>query len=220
MNKLSSDEKLLRIIEGASASSQKLSENPVLAKAVKKFNGFNLKSIKEALAQLDFNKLSALSLPSLNKFLIAFAGVLTIVIIYVALSGWRGFNPNLLFLSPQEAAGISKTVLKELDPSLMQDNYAKAQLGRNIFLPFASRAASSAFLEEAEAKEILKNIKLVGIIWSSNPEVMIEDAGGRTYSLKKGEFFDQGQIKIKNIDRNSALLEVITDEGARDYILR
>jgi len=66
----------------------------------------------------------------------------------------------------------------------------------------------------------LKDFKLVGIIWSRNPEVMIENAkDSRTYTLKKGESLNE-QFKIKEISRNSTILEVNLGSGTREYELR
>ena len=81
-------------------------------------------------------------------------------------------------------------------------------------------------IKVSEAKELLvehlsnEALKLVGIIWSANPEVMIENSkDSRTYTLKKGESLSD-QFKIKEISRSSAILVVTTPAGSKEYELR
>ena len=93
-------------------------------------------------------------------------------------------------------------------------------LKRNFFLPANLKVKGVVSQESAAVSDVLKDLKLVGIIWSQNPEVMIENAkDARTYTLKKGESLNE-QFKVKEISRNSAILEVNLDSGTREYELR
>ena len=74
--------------------------------------------------------------------------------------------------------------------------------------------------DNQDLTESVKVLKLVGIIWSQNPEVMIENSkDSRTYTLKKGDSLGE-QFKIKEISRSSVTLLVTTPEGAKEYELR
>jgi len=102
----------------------------------------------------------------------------------------------------------------------MRKNIGSEKLRRNFFLPAELKVGNITAAESVDILEELKDFKLVGIIWSQNPEVMIENAkDSRTYTLKKGESFNE-QFKIKEISRNSAILEVNLGSGTREYELR
>ncbi|OQB13408.1 MAG: hypothetical protein BWY16_00230 [Candidatus Omnitrophica bacterium ADurb.Bin205] len=226
MDKTSSDEKLLRIIEGASSvsSSNSNSNSRLLDKSGLPNKNtakvpLTFKGLKAQLSKLDLKKAANLSLPAINKVLVGVGVLLTVIFITVA--AWGFFTPDLLLLPPKGGAGISKTVLQDTTLPASSGSYAQFKPERNIFIPFSSsKSQGLASADDAQVKEQIKDVKLVGIIWSSTPEVMIEDGSGRTYSLKKGEAFDQNRIKVKDISRNSAVLEVTTEAGAADYILR
>jgi len=54
--------------------------------------------------------------------------------------------------------------------------------------------------------EVTKNLKLVGIAWSEDPDVMIEDTQHqRTYFLKKGQVMDNG-VKLKAVFKDKVIL--------------
>ena len=85
---------------------------------------------------------------------------------------------------------------------------------RNIF--------SLSFLEHKSIKETdveselqVSDLKLVGVIWSENPQVMIEDTKSKkTYLLNTGDLI--GNVKVKKIQRESVILEA---EG-QEWVLR
>lgn len=66
---------------------------------------------------------------------------------------------------------------------------------------------SEANGSSADIAEKISNLKLVGVIWSNNPQVMIEDVkGNRTYLLSIGE--EMGEIKVKKIFMDKVVLEI------------
>jgi hypothetical protein len=61
-------------------------------------------------------------------------------------------------------------------------------------------------------KEAIKNLRLVGIAWSDDPDVMIEDRKlKRTYFLKRGQSLDNG-VKLQAILRDKIILSFENEE--------
>lgn len=61
-------------------------------------------------------------------------------------------------------------------------------------------------------KEAIKNLRLVGISWSADPDVMIEDTKfKRTYFLKRGQSLDNG-VKLEAILRDKIILSFENEE--------
>jgi len=55
------------------------------------------------------------------------------------------------------------------------------------------------------ATDMVKNLKLVGILWSENPQVMIEDTKQtKTYLLSIGETI--GELQIKRILKDKVVV--------------
>ncbi|MDP2043665.1 MAG: hypothetical protein Q8K15_00680, partial [Candidatus Omnitrophota bacterium] len=104
---------------------------------------------------------------------------------------------------------------------LMRKNILGQDIKRNIFVPPGSKSSAYTQPEGVDLTEQVKDLKLVGIVWSANPEIMIENAkDSRTYLLKKGDAFNNETIKVKEISRNSATLEILTDSGSKVYEIR
>ncbi|MFC1624042.1 hypothetical protein ACFL28_01805 [Candidatus Omnitrophota bacterium] len=81
---------------------------------------------------------------------------------------------------------------------------------RDIFSLIEKEEESDGVLGQAwksnkKIAEAAKNLKLVGISWSRDPDAMIEDAGlGRVFIVKKGE--NIGIIKIEAIFKDKVVL--------------
>jgi hypothetical protein len=61
-------------------------------------------------------------------------------------------------------------------------------------------------------KEAIKNLRLVGIAWSNDPDVMIEDTKvKRTYFLKRGQSLDNG-VKLQAILKDKIILRFENEE--------
>lgn len=61
-------------------------------------------------------------------------------------------------------------------------------------------------------KEAVKNLRLVGISWSNDPDVMIEDRKfKRTYFLKRGQSLDNG-VKLQAVFRDKIILSFEGEE--------
>lgn len=211
MDKISSDEKLLKLIE----SSQGL---PKIKQV-----GFKLKSRR-------FNfKLSSLklrfkpTLSGLNKILFVFAVIFTIIFLYVFLKGSSKTAFEFFSLTSEALSG--KRVEKKSGLGVMSlMEYAGIFKHRNIFIP--PEVKIEEVEEEGNEKklkldDLVKNLKLVGIIWSANPEAMIEDATEtRTLLLKQGDSFGKNLFKVKSVLRNSVILDVFVAGKSMEYELR
>jgi len=215
MDKQTSDERLLKIIE----SSGEARRAQVNVSGAKKLFGqavklkFNLAALKDIFKNLKF------SLAKINTALIGLGIFLTLIFIYILFSAPTISKSNAAYFNPSDSAAVVKFISAGQEQGLTRKNIASESLKRNFFLP-ANLKLSSAGQESADVMMELKDLKLVGIIWSQNPEVMIENAkDARTYVLKKGESLNE-QFKIKEILRNSAILEINLGSGTREYELR
>lgn len=216
MDKQTSDERLLKIIEGSGESRRPQVNFPGAKKPFGQAAGnkLNLSVLKDIFKNLKFN------LAKINTGLIGLGVFLTLIFIYTLLSGPVISKSNAAYFNPADSAAVVKFIAAGEAQGSMRKNIGKESLKRDFFLPVDLKVESAPAEEGPNALEELKDFKLVGIIWSKNPEVMIEDAkDSRTYTLKKGESFNE-QFKIKDISRNSATLTVVTPEGLKEYVLR
>jgi hypothetical protein len=200
--KESSDERLLKIIEGKAESHGR--------------QGVGIKN--KGIGGLGIPRLRfSFGLPVINKMLIA-VGIVATAFLFIAASGNLFMRDADLFLAPVSpvapAPGRGSAVAK-IAPASWQ-SYAEAFERRHIFLPAGKQAfeKQAAVEKVANTEELFKDFKLVGVIWSSNPEVMIESAKEqRTVLVKKGETFGVNSIRVKAIAKNSVTLEVDTGGG-------
>lgn len=220
MDKQTSDERLLKIIEGSGEPRRgqvnisgpkklfgKAAGHPLVMK-------FNLAGLKSIFKNLKF------SLAKINKGLIGLGVFLTLIFIYTLFSAPAISKSNAAYFTPADSAAVVKFISAGQEQGSMRKNIGTESLKRDFFLPGNIKVAGNAAGESADILDELKDFKLVGIIWSQNPEVMIENAkDSRTYTLKKGESFNE-QFKIKDILRNSAILEVNLGSSTREYELR
>ncbi len=220
MDKQTSDERLLKIIEGSNEPRRPGVNIPGAKKPlgqaashplVMKFDLATLKSISKDLK---------INLAKINTGLIGLAIVLTLIFIITLFSGPTISKSNAAYFTPADSAAVVKFISVGQAQGLVRKNIGTESLRRNFFLPANSKVGNILMQESANVMEGLKDFKLVGIIWSKNPEVMIENAkDSRTYTFKKGESFNE-QFKIKEISRNSATLEVNLGSGTQEYELR
>ena len=216
MDKQTSDERLLKIIESSGESRRATGNIP----GTKKSFGhpvamkFNFATVKNMLKDLKIN------LVKINTALIGLGVVLTLIFIVTLFSGPVVSKSNAAYFVVADSAAVAKFISAGEAQGSVRKSIGSEGLRRDFFLPLGSKESSFSSGGGGNALEELKDFKLVGIIWSDAPEVMIEYAGdARTYIFKKGESFND-QFKVKEISRNSAILEVNTGSGTREYELR
>lgn len=203
MDKSTSDEKLLKLIEGSGG--QKPAQKVGLKPKGKGIFPFPLK----------FKFRFLLNLQNIDKGLFVVCVGLTLLFLFTIISGASLVNQDIIFPSAKAGAKLS---LKDDSRFLSLQDYQNEIKNRDIFLAFGVKAASDKELAP-DLSQLVQDLKLVGVIWSSNPEVMIESSKeNRTYLLKKGETFSQ--FKIKDITRSSAILEMESEGKQQEYELR
>ncbi|MDD5477341.1 MAG: hypothetical protein PHG87_03955 [Candidatus Omnitrophica bacterium] len=216
IDKQTSDERLLKLIEGTgepkhpgamSVGARRLAAHPLAVK-------LNFLELKSKLKDLKVNLLV------LNKGLIGLAVFLTFMFLYILISGSIISKSNSISFTPRDSSAIIKLISAGEAQGLMRKNIANQNITRDFFLPFGEKRSVPVQEEGPDITEEVKALKLVGIIWSRNPEVMIENSkDSRTYTLKKGESLGD-KFKIKEISRTSAILVVTTPAGLKEYELR
>lgn len=209
MTNESSDEKLLKLIEGA----QPLTKQKVGIKQKK-----NKLSFLSGVQRLKFKP----DLYSLNKILFTIGAALTLIFLYSFITNQKAAG-EAFFSSLMSVTGSPKPILGENEGFLNIQEYADAVTKRNVFISVDKKTDVSGGqpADNAKLADLVKDLKLVGIIWSKDPEVMIEDAtDARTYLLKNGETFGRSQYKIKNITRSSVILEINLKGELKEYELR
>jgi hypothetical protein len=208
MRRESSDERLLKIIEGKTES-RGMSNVGIRNKSVK---SPGLPHVKLAF-----------DLAMANKLLIA-VGVCATGFFLVAANGRLFVSDTEIFFAPvtnASAAPIRADVAR--NKAVSWKPYADAFDRRHLFLPAGKKPVVQQEVEKTiNVEELFKDFKLVGVIWSANPEVMIESAKEqRTVLLKKGETFSASNIRVKEIAKNAVTLQVDAGGGNQvEYQLR
>lgn len=221
MNRESSDEKLLKLIEGSAKVKSTPQAGAQARPAGMRKTALGISSI---FSGRQFNSLSKLklfvNLNNFNKTLFFAGGLLTLYFLYSFISGARSYNGSTI-PSGKTGTGILKAVTVQESKFLDRKDYVQMINKRNVFLAQELKGTAATSANMVSLQDLLKDFKLVGIIWSSNPDVMIEGMKeNRTYLLKKGDTFGDNKFKVKDILENSAKIEVTTEEGAKEYELR
>lgn len=209
MDKTTSDEKLLKLIEGSSG----LRPNQKIG-VKQKGRGFLPLPLKFKFPTLKHY----LNFRSINKGLYLICGLLTLVFLFTIINDGSAVRADLIFPSTKPGGKLAKLVNRNDNIFLGLDEYQQEIKNRNIFLAVGLKGSSQEELGH-DLSQMAQDLKLVGVIWSNNPEVMIESTKeNRTYLLKKGDTVSQ--FKIKDITRSSAILETEVEGKAEEYELR
>jgi type II secretory pathway component PulC len=206
INKESSDEKLLKLIETADAirHPRKIGIKDQAKNLIRLRPRFNFKFKSSAYKP--------------DKIVFALCGLITAYFIYNLFSGAKKLSAELVFPPAKSASGLSKALSIQDGLFLGPDEYIGEIKKRNVFVPPQLRNQTQS---DIDIPALVQDLKLVGVIWSGNPEVMVESAReNRTFLLKKNDTFTQEQIKIKDITRTSVVLEIDTEDGKQEYELR
>lgn len=159
------------------------------------------------------------TLPNLNMALFVAAALLTAYFFYAFIRGSVAINADLFFTSLKSASVHPGAAAESKNGLLPQGEYLSEVSKRNIFFP-AGEKSDAAAEADLQVTELVKDLKVVGILWSDNPEAMIEDKNeNRTYLLKKGAPLGQ-YLKIKDILRNSVILEISWQDKHKEYELK
>jgi len=201
------EEKLLKIIENPAAQKQKVP--PAI-----QINAARIKSLLLWFKKphIDKGVFKRFDLRMANKMVAVLCGVFTVLWIFDFVMTKIVLTNNVDNL--KKGVDISNPASANIPlPDINMDDLLASLRTRNIFtfIPPKSQTTEVA----SDVMSLINNMKLVGIIWSDNPQAMIEDTKEqKTYLLNQGE--QLGQVKIKTIYRDKV---VVTKEG-QDWELR
>lgn len=172
---------------------------------------FFLKKVKDSLSSerkpLDIKRINA----------ILGAGVFTLVGYFVISSTILALNlEKSLTLSSEIKVSRQGITSKTASPLKKLSYYLEKVRTRDIFNPLTKVVEPTETGEQShrvgfKIAEATKDLKLVGISWSNDPDAMIEDRGqNRVYFLKKGEAI--GKIRIVAIFKDKVVLSYEGEE--------
>jgi hypothetical protein len=192
------EEKLLRLIESPLGKEQKEGPLKDKVKEAPKPKGFNLKGLLSLFRQ----KEKLLSVKNMNKALIWVSALLTVSALIHFGVNFMNFKKNIdgiEHLSYADTARAEKKITAKIN---MDEALRQIQSG-NLFVPITYEREIEISPDTQEAK---KRLKLVGVIWSANPQAMVEDERDkRTYLVSAGESI-AGGVLIKEIFRDKAVV--------------
>lgn len=193
----------------------KLIENPAAARSTKgqvKKIRFSLPTIKGLVKALKNIKIGAnarklehlVNLRSLNKTLIVLSSLFSVYLIFDFVKA----RPNLDMLNSGQRIKQAKDTGALFGNNLALADYL-AQVNKRDIFHFPPPKKEEPDKTKETINSLINNLRLVGIIWSSNPQVMIEDKEeNKTWILKQGDEIlkAKGKIKIKEIFKDRAIL--------------
>ena len=97
--------------------------------------------------------------------------------------------------------------------------YLEKARGRDIFKMVSDEEPRSRTIPRSQAEtrritELIKNLRLVGISWSADPDVMIEDTNmQRTFFLKKGQVMENINVKVEAVFKDKVVLSCDGEEA-------
>jgi hypothetical protein len=196
-------------VAGANASLKSAGSALTLANIRNVFAGFmsgGIKGFKDERNQLNIK--------AINAGLFAITGILTLYYINgVIVSLKKVNNVNLAsFISAKDAPVAPSKEVSSLKPlSFYLDGLKK----RDIFKMGQKSPLESAEVISSKAAEATQTLKLVGISWSDQPDVMIEDTkAAKTYFVKKGQMV--GDFRVEAVYKDKVVLRY----GAESIDLR
>jgi hypothetical protein len=205
-DKLTPEEKLLKIIENPNVE-----KRPV--PLVIRVKGLGLSSLKEWLKNIRIDKdiIKRINLKTINRVIAGICVIITVIWIF-------GFFKSGLTMGRrfrQVVSGEEKSTpddMKRPNIEASVDEAVSQAKKRNIFtfLPTKEEIASTI-----NVGPTLSNFKLVGILWSDNPQAMIENTKEqKSYFVSKGDTI--GDIEVRKILGD----KVIVGKGSEEWELR
>lgn len=147
-----------------------------------------------------------------NSALGIIAAMLVVLIGTDAFFSWRKLKmaPKLNFKDQNaQADAVSKA------PALKDSAYYLNEvMERDIFKggKIAKKEAEKKETSSADANEVTKNFSLVGISWSANPDVIIEDkANQRTHFVKRGQMVGD-DVRVEAVYKDHVILSYEGEE--------
>jgi len=201
------EEKLLKIIENP--GTEKKSIYPLQKKSSKGFLSGSSK-LKEKFAAKNLIKYASVN--NLTKTIIILSLCFTLFLFIDFIKSSVSVKGRLESIKASEADKDKSTASKVSPKAELSEALVNAK-NRNMFTFLPPK--SQSVVEVEDLSRVLADIKLVGILWSDNPQAMVENnKEQKTYLLNKGDQF--GKFKIKKIFQDKVILE----SGNQEWELR
>ena len=214
------EQQLLKLIEESNKATKSPSSEGAVGKAPKKISGgFSLAKIPGAVAgRLAFLKRNAakqgkgghkmsVSITGINKFLTVAVACLLVYVVFDAAASARNLQRPPNFVPPKDLMMPFK--VENIEPLKESTYYLQKVSSRDIFREgkkvetVKQEAPQNTIVETAEA---IKNLALVGISWSKNPDAIIEDkAHQRTFFVKRGQMVGD-DVKVEAIFKDHVIV--------------
>ncbi|RKY41773.1 MAG: hypothetical protein DRP85_05170 [Candidatus Makaraimicrobium thalassicum] len=150
--------------------------------------GTALKNIKHAKLKWPA---FALSLRIANNTLIILAALFTIFFIFDFVKDKMSFNDRFASISRTSPDEAEEPFRKPV-PGVDLPASIRAARGRNIFM----RGPQPSVVKGKKDRTEISALRLTGVLWSKNPQVMIEDTeSNKTYFLSAGEKVSRWEVK-------------------------
>ena len=218
------EKQLLNLIEG----SDKDKNTGAIAQARRKRGLLSVLSFGAIFGRLSFFKRStqkkigragkfSISFTLVNRLLLAAVACLLVYVVSdtVASALSLGHLPNIVPQKEPAGAGVENKV----SPLKEESYYLQKVNARDVFKE--ARDGGGVRKEKKEVKpieesEAVKNLSLVGISWSADPDVIIEDK-----TLQKTYFVKRGQIVGNNVKIEAVFKDkVVLSSDGQEFELR
>ena len=208
------EKQLLKLIEGSGEEGQ---GGRPLAEARLKRNASSLLSFGALFARFSFFKRAtqkkishppkfSLSFTLVNRVLLA---AVIVLFIYVATDGGASaislrHLPTIVPQKDRLTAGSESKV----SPLKEESYYLQKVSSRDLFKEYkeADTKKEKKEMKSADENEASKNLSLVGISWSADPDVIIEDKSAqKTFFVKRGQMVGNG-VKVEAVFKDKVVL--------------
>jgi type II secretory pathway component PulC len=217
---LTPEKQLLRLIEESKKESISVNKVKASRQARGIFSGdvwqAKLLFLKEKIlrSRKDFSSVYEFDIRWINRMLEL---SLVFLILYLVSNVFYAFNnlKKIPIINPSLVQSTFKQI-DFLEGSILKKSssyYVEKTSQRDIFNIEQKKPASTTVVRQVTeaTQEAVKNLKLVGISWSENPDAMIEDSRAmRTFFVKRGQML--GEFKVKAIYKDRVILEYNNEE--------
>jgi type II secretory pathway component PulC len=191
------EEKLLKIIENPQAKKDTSGQAGSAAAAKKA-------GVWLARLRIDKDAFKRLNLQTASKAIVVVCVIFTVLFVVDFFRTGSRLKERFKKVKA-EAAARPDTAKSKLSAQISVTDVIANSRRRNIFTFLPSSNVAQAEGMPQDVAQILSNLKLVGIIWSANPQAMIESVKDqKTYLLNTGEQIDI--LTIKKIYKDKVML--------------
>jgi len=204
---LTPEEKLLKIIENPQAERRKSpGANMGRGTGQKRGPGTGV-SAWLSKYRIDKNTIKNLSLKTINKMVLVLCCIFTLFFIIDFISMGSSSVKKLSKLAAEAAApNVKEKKMNLIEASLTDTiNLSKRHNIFSFLPPVGASSIAQAGTMPLEVEQLINNLKLVGIIWSNNPQAIIENTKEqKTYLLNAGDKLNI--LDVKKVLKDSIIL--------------